>query len=182
MQSSKPKVLQLAPEHGWRAQPNHQILVLDRGALRLEYPETWIVEITDDCVELHDKKPPDDDCVLKVSYHPWPAAGRALSIASLVRSTLESDERSLTSIEPVVEEDHIDFVLAWGQGIFIDPSSSREACTRLCIARKDEIQGLLTFDFWRSDLESCDAYWRSFLSTLQLCQWVADPRAGPRLS
>jgi hypothetical protein len=87
----------------------------------------------------------------------------------LVRSTLDSDERSLTSIEPTVKKIHVDFVLAWGEGLFIDPSISREACARLCIARKDEIQALLHFDFWRSDMESGDAHWRSFLST---CSWV----------
>jgi hypothetical protein len=178
----KRKRMRMAPGHGWRSQPHHKILVLDRGAVRLEYPESWFVEPTDDSMRLHDKKPPDDDCVLGISYHRWPREGQGLSVASLVESSLADDERPFIARDPVVSEDHIDFVLAWGQGRFIDEREKREACARLCLARKDEIQALLTFDFWLADLERCDALWRSFLSSLELGQWVADPRRGPRLS
>jgi len=183
MRDSRKKETRLAPGHGWRAQPKHKILVLGRGAVRLEYPETWVVEINDDCVKVYDKAPPDDDCVLAVSYHHWPAvSGQNVSVASLVRTALENDERSLTVLDPIVEETRKDVALAWTQGRFIDSRMNREACARLCIARKSDIQALLTFDFWLSDLKSCDARWNAFLATLQLGQWVADPQRGPSLS
>jgi hypothetical protein len=183
MSRLKPKKLRLSGDHRWRAQANHKILVLDRGAVRLEYPETWVVEATDDCVKIHDKTPPDDDCVLGVSCHRWPAiAAPELTVAALVRETLESDERSLFELDPIVEETHIDLTLAWGQGRFIDPLANREACARLCLARKSEIQALITFDFWLSDLALCHAQWNAFLASLQLGQWVADPQRGPPLS
>ena len=182
MRNFKAEIMQLNMGHGWRAQPNHKILVLDRGALRLDYPETWVVKYEDDCVKIFDKEPPDDECVLGVSYHRWPTAGQGLSVAELVRSSLERDERSYIAVDPIVEVDRMDFVLAWGQGRFIDSRTNLEACARLCLARKDEIQALVTFDFWRSDLESCDEYWRSFLSSMRLCQWIGDPKSGPRLS
>ncbi len=178
----KARKARLVPDHGWRAQPNHKILVLGRGAVRLEIPETWVVEMSDDCVKVFDKNPPDDDCTLAVSYHHWPAMGQKLSVASLVRSALESDERSFVTIDPVVEETKIDIALAWAQGKFIDSRTNGEACARLCIARKGEIQALITFDFWSSDLASCDPQWNMFLATLQLGQWVADPLRGPSLS
>jgi len=60
--------------------------------------------MSDDCVKVFDKNPPDDDCTLAVSYHHWSAVGEKLSVASLVRSALESDERSFVAIDPVVEE------------------------------------------------------------------------------
>lgn len=105
---------QLAADHGWRAKSGHKILLLDRGAVRLEYPGAWYTEATDDCFKLHDKKPPDDECVLAVSYHHWPAIGREISVAALVRDTLAKDERSLRALEPIHEQSHVDFVLAWG--------------------------------------------------------------------
>jgi hypothetical protein len=71
--------------------------------------------------------------------------------------TLESEERSFLAIDPVIEETKIDIGLAWVQGTFIDPRINREAYARLCIARKAEIQALITFDFWSSDLAACDA-------------------------
>lgn len=182
MSRSKLRKARLAAGHGWRAQPQHKILLLGRGAVRLEIPQTWVVEANDDCVKVFDKKPPADDCVLAVSYHHWPAAGQRLSVASLVRGALEGDERSLLAIDPVVEETRIDIDLAWAEGRFIDPRINREACARLCIARKSQIQALITFDFWSSDLVSCDLQWSMFLATLQLGQWVADPLRGPSLS
>lgn len=182
MARSKARKAQLVPGHGWRAQPNHKILVLGRGAVRLEIPETWVVEMSDDSVKVFDKTPPDDDCLLAVSYHHWPAVGQILSVGSLVRSAFEGDERSFVAIDPVIEETRIDIALAWAQGHFIDPRTNGKACARLCIARKAEIQALITFDFWLSDLPSCDRQWRMVLATLQLGQCVADPLHGPSLS
>lgn len=176
------KKLRLASGHGWRAQPNHKILVLDRGAVRLEYPETWFVEMTDDCLKIHDKPPPDDDCVLGVSYHHWPAIGRALTVGALLRDMFRTDERSFSEVSAEIEETRVDIALAWGEGRFVDSRIDREACARLCIARKDEIQALLTFDFWLSDLDMCHAHWLAFLASLQLGQSVTDPRRGPKLS
>jgi hypothetical protein len=173
---------QLAPGHGWRARPDHRLLVLDAGAVRVEFPEAWVVHHDDDSVKIHDKEPPDDDCVLAVSYRRWPAAGAGLTVGSLVRSALDHDSRSVAIDGPVVEETRIDIVLAWAQGRFIDPRTQREACTRLCLARKLDVQALLTFDFWASDLARWDASWTAFLATLDLAQPIDDPARGPIFS
>lgn len=173
---------QLAADHGGRAKPGHKILLLDRGAVRLEYPGAWYTEATDDCFKLHDKKPPDDECVLAVSYHHWPAIGCKISVAALVRDTLAKDERSLRALEPICEQSHVDFVLAWGGGRFTDPTLNQEACTRCCLARKNESQALHTCDFWPPDLERCPIYGSLFWQVYSFGQWIADPRHGPRLS
>lgn len=182
MRKSKSRTSRLATSHGWRAQPNHKIVVLGRGAVRFEIPEVWVVEVADDCVKAFDRKPPGDECVLAASYHHWPAVGRNLAIGSLVRDVLEKDERSFLAIDPVVEDSKIDIILAWAQARFIDPRVNREALSRLCLARKAEIQALLTFDFWSSDLAQCDSNWNVFLATLQIGQWVQDPLRGPSLT
>jgi hypothetical protein len=174
--------MRLPPNHNWKSKPKHKILVLDRGAVHLEYPEKWFVEPTDDSLRIYDKKPPDDDCVLGVSYHRWPVEGQGLKVASLVRSSLDEDERTFLSRAPIVEEDRVALALAWGEGRFVDAREKREACARLCLAREGEIQALLTFDFWLSDLKRCDPVWRAVLASLQLGQWVEDPRQGPRLA
>jgi hypothetical protein len=41
---------------------------------------------------------------------------------------------------------------------------------------------LLTFDFWLSDTVRCHEHWTAILASLQLAQWVDDPRDGPSLS
>ena len=156
--------------------------MIDAGAVRLELPDTWTIEYTEDSVRVHDRPPPDDDCVLAVSYHRWPAIGHDLSAGSLVRSALENDLRTVTIDEPVVEENKIDIRLAWAQGRFTDARTHREACTRLCLARKAEVQAILTLDFWASDLARCHGYWTGFVSTLELAQRIDDPLRGPSLS
>lgn len=172
----------LAPDHGWRSAPDRKILVIGRGAVRLDYPDTWVVTADEDSVKLHDRQPPDDDCVLAISYHRWPAITHTLPVAALVRMALDTDERACTAGELIVTEARTDLALAWGQGTFTDRRVSREAVTRLGIARKDGLQVLVTFDFWHSDLAACDAHWRDVLASMQLCQWVADPARGPFMS
>ena len=172
----------LPANHGWRAQPDHKILVLDRGAVRLEYPRSWHVVPAEDCIKIHDRKPPADECVLAVSYHRWPAIARDLAVGTLVQAAMDGDERSFLAVEPIVEEVRSDLVLAWGQGRHLDAREKREACSRLCLARRDEIQALVTFDFWQADGARCDPLWHGFLASLQLAEWVADPSEGPVLA
>jgi hypothetical protein len=178
----KPRLLRLVADNTWRARPGHKILVLDRGAVRLDYPARWHFEATNDCAKLRDRPPPDDEFALGVSYHRWPRVNApGLSVGELVRTSLEQDTRRFTSIGAITEEARLDFALAWGEGKFIDPRLNREACGRLCLARKDDIQALITFDFWLSDLSQGDAYWHDFLAGLQLGRWVEDPTRGPVL-
>lgn len=170
--------------HGWRSRPDHKILVLDRGAVHLEYPAAWVVEADDDSIKLRDREPPDDECTLGVSYHFWPAlpgSHPALAVATLVETAMRGDER-LTTRDPIVEETRIDLELAWSQGRFVDRGASRDALSRLCIARRGEIQALVTFDFWADDLPRCDAFWHEILATIQIAEWVEDPAKGPLLA
>lgn len=182
MKQPKPKRLKVLPGHGWRAQPGHQIVVLERGAVRLEVPRTWVIELEEDCLRLRDKKYPDDDCSLGISCHRWPAVAEGLPVADLVRDTFKMEGRMVLSSGPIVEETHVDLALAWSQARFIDPGTEREAETRFCFARKGGVQALLTFDFWTSDRERFEPRWRQILDSLQLAEWVDDPRKGPLLA
>ncbi len=176
---SKPS--QLEVWHGWRSRPDWKILVLDRGAVHLEYPGTWVVEADDDSIKLRDRMPPDDECTLGVSYHHWPALpGQhpALAVEALVDTAMTGDGR-FTSRDPIFAETRIDLELAWGQGGFLDPTARREALARLCIARRGEIQALVSFDFWADDVARCDPFWHDILATIQLAEWVEDPAKGP---
>lgn len=183
MPFEKTDVIELADHHGWKAKPGHQIVVLDRGAVRLDYPAGWVVRADDDSLKIYDKEPPDDDCVLAVSYHRWPRLPPpGLPVADLVRSSFESDPRSFVALDPIVAETRIDLELAWGQGRFLDEATRREAYGRLCLARREGIQALLTYDFWVSDLERCDAIWQDVLGSLEVAQWIEDPAVGPLVS
>jgi hypothetical protein len=170
--------------HGWRSRPDHKILVLDRGAVHLEYPADWVVEGDEDSIKLRDHEPPDDECTLGVSYHFWPGLPGdhpALRVGALVETAMSGDDR-YTARDPILEETRIDLHLAWSQGRFLDKSANREALSRLCIARRGEVQALISFDFWADDLARCDALWHDILATIQVAEWVEDPAKGPLLA
>lgn len=175
--------IHLAEHHGWKAKPGHQILVLDRGAARLDYPAGWVVRADDDCLKVYDKEPPDDDCVLGVSYHRWPRVPPpGPPVAELVRRAFDDDPRSLTARDAVVEETRGDLEIAWGEGRFVDEVTCRDACGRLCLAREEGIQALLTYDFWLDDRERCHAVWQGVLASLEIARWIDDPAVGPLVS
>src|SRR2546426_524622 len=62
--------LTLREDHTWRAKPGCKIFVADRGALRLDYPEDWVVIPGENSINFHDRQPPDDDIHMEV----WPKA------------------------------------------------------------------------------------------------------------
>jgi len=66
--------LRMADDHGWRCKPGYTIFVADRGAVRFDIPESWVVEVDAEGVKIHDKQPPDDDARLQLSvFYPPPA-------------------------------------------------------------------------------------------------------------
>ncbi len=177
--------MDLLKEHGWSARPGHRILVLDRGAVRFEYPDTWVVRPAEDSIRVYDKAPPEDDCVLGVSHLRLPRSvdWSSLPLSQLLAAALEPDPRRFHRQDRVLEESRIDTELAWRQCAFRDAAAQeREALARICVARCPPVQALLTFDFWLSDLARCDEVWNGVLASLRLAEWVEDPRAGPRLA
>src|SRR5215210_1801244 len=62
------RTLKLRDDHTWSGRPGCRVFVADRGAVRFDFPQDWIVIPQADSIRFHDKQPPDDDCVLGVSY------------------------------------------------------------------------------------------------------------------
>jgi len=175
--------LSLHPRHGWRARPGCKIFVADRGAVRFDYPQDWLVLPDEDSVKLYDKEPPDDDSRLAVSYLRLPPIDwSGLSLAALVEAGMRGDERPIHTWGPIQEMRRGDLELAWREVGFVDPLAKREARSRMCIARRSNLQCLITFDFWASDLPRCGVVWDTVLETLELGSFIADPRRGPLVS
>jgi hypothetical protein len=174
------KVLTLARHHNWSARPGHKILVLDRGAVRFEFPGSWIVTAAEDCVKLLDRNPPDDDCTLAVSYLVIPVMDwSGLPVSSLVRQALEGDERQFLEVSDVRCERRLSLEIAWCEGRFTGLPDRRPAISRICIARCPPIQALVSFDFWAGDLDRCGPVWDTVLATLELAESIRDPTVGP---
>ena len=175
--------LRLHARHKWRAKAGCKIFVADRGAVRFDYPEMWVVIPDEDSIKFHDKPPPDDDSRLAVSYLRLPHIDwSGVALAGLIETAMQGDERPMDTRGPIVETSRDDLQIAWREVGFVDPSENREAKSRLCLARRLNLQCLITFDFWESDAAWCSQAWDTVLETLELGEYISDPTLGPMVS
>src|SRR5262245_24808625 len=99
------RTMMMPPDHAWTSRPGCKILVLDRGAVRIDYPQEWSVRPASDCMEVHDKPPPDDNCRLAISYlRLEPIDWSGLRLASLIEQGELADTRHIISRADIVED------------------------------------------------------------------------------
>lgn len=171
------KAHRLKENHGWKAKPGYKIFVADRGAVRLDFPEDWIVEPGTDSVKFHDRPPPDDDCLLQVSIIHLPPAidWSSLPLTQLLEAAIESDSRGVVPGGEVTHVRRPGLELARTEARFTDALEQREACSRTCLARGANIQPLITLDYWPEDSERVVPVWDEVLRSLQLGDYIKDP-------
>ena len=172
------------PEHcGWTAKPGHKILVLDRGAVQLEFPADWIMEPGPSQINIRDGATAEDgSCLLSVSCLRLPPLDwRELPLSKLLLVAIEGDERDRIAIGPVHETARDGLTLAWIELRVVDPGEHRECRSRMCLARGYGVQGLITFDFWPEDEARVSPVWEGVLGSLRLGAPVKDPTRGKRI-
>jgi hypothetical protein len=169
----------LPKNHGWRCKPGYKIFVANRGEVRFDFPESWVVSFGDDSVRINDREPPDDDCILQISVHYLPPGvdWSGLPLRTLLESIGDENdkERKTLGRGEIVEIKRPDVELAWYEQRILDVKENREAISRICLARAKHIQPLITFDFWPEDLNRLDPVWHEVLRTLQIGNMVPDP-------
>lgn len=172
--------LKLQPNHTWTAKKGYQVIVLDRGAVRFQFPRKWVVIPDEDSLKIYDRRPPNDDCILAVSYMRIPIVDwTGLPVSKLVEVANEGDERPIYEWGEIHEARRGDIEYAWRETRFVDPTENREAFSRMCIARKGVVQALITFDFWESDAPRLLPVWDAVIESIELNDYIADPTKGP---
>lgn len=177
------ETLRLPKDHGFRASPGNAIFIADRGAVRFEYPASWTMGPTDDALEFHDRPPPDDDCVLKVSVmrlNPqvdW----SGVPLAQMLEEVLTKDSQDHTRVGKVKTRLRTDMQLAWMETSSIDPQEHREGRCRACLALRGNIMPFITMDFWPEDTARFNPVWSGILRTLRIGEYDtkltgSDPR------
>src|SRR5579871_1888078 len=92
----KKQSLRLKDRHGWKSRPGYAICVLDRGAVRLDYPGEWKVSADGGQVNIRDRPEPDDNCVLAVSrMHLPPELADQVPLRELLKGSMRNDERKV---------------------------------------------------------------------------------------
>jgi hypothetical protein len=163
----------LKGNYRWKAKPGNVIFVADRGAVRFDYPKEWIVE-PGETFKLHDRQPPDDDCVLQVSIFRLNAEIDWSALPSpdrLLAESLADRDQAVVWRSPIRSERRAAMQLAWAETHFTDPGEKRLALSRTCLAAGGHVRALLTLDFWPEDQPRLDPIWNEILRTLE----VGDP-------
>ena len=174
------KTFRLKDRHRWKSKPGYCICVLDRGAVRFDFPVGWIVKHTPDSVRIHDREPPDDNCVLAVSHLRLPPIDwSGLPLRELVAAAVSNEDREILERKDIIERRRGDLELAWVETRYIEARERREALSRVCIGRGSGVQCLITFDLWADDAAGLEPVWNEVLGSLVLGWYVEDPTIGP---
>lgn len=186
-------VHRLPEKHNWKVSPGHQICVVDRGDLRFEFPEGWVMDFGKGSVKLHDKPYPHDSMVLEVSVIKTPGAvdmSRMPELNEMLRKSLT--ERG----QPITDEEIHSFESPGLEGAWVEydrmedeilTGGKRLVTWRHCECHPGKYHrgpylpvGILTYGFWSDWRETADPVWQHVLETLVMGQKIADPRVGPQ--
>ena len=174
------RAIELQSGHTWKAAPGCHILLIDAGAVRFDFPAEWIVRSTSKYVFVIDRQPPDDRCLLAVSWRRISIRALSISTATLLDrlappETRPEDYRGETRhlLRPPLEA-------AWTETRFIEPIYGKDVCTRMCVARADCTQAVLLLDYREGSESVIDGAWKTLLDTLVIGEYIEDVRSGRR--
>jgi hypothetical protein len=176
------KSFRLKEKHGWKSKPGQAICVIDRGAIRFDYPAGWNVSVEDIQINVRDRPHPDDNCVLSVSRMHIPTElADQLPVSELAHGATSTDEEGelleTKMVAPGLRADGVE--LAYTETRYMERKEKKEAFLRLAVARGSGVYCLITFSFWAEDLAKFDPVWKEALRSLTLGLEVKDPMAGP---
>lgn len=173
------QTIELAEDHNWKSQPNTRIFVAGRGAVRFDVPHDWHFEPQENSFQFLDRKPPNDDCRLEVSYNLLPPADWTdFPLRNLLKQVVEDDSREANEMGEIHQLKRQTARIVWTQIGFIDPQENRPAYSRIAIGLGSGVQCLITFDYWVDDAEKFTPVWDMVMSSLVLGLFIRDPRTG----
>ena len=170
--------LKLKSNHTWKSKPGNSICVLDRGAVRFDYPSNWKVEMQDGAVYLHDRELSIESCDLGVSLFRMPTEAIAgLPMEEMLLKSLDSERQTHQQSE-VRRIDRGDIEILWLEQRYMEKTQNRDARFRIAMARGPVVV-LISMNYWSSRAAGLERVWDEVLRTLQLGIHVTDPTAGP---
>ena len=193
------QIFRLPENHGWTAKTGNKVVIADRGALRFEIPNDWVVEPGKNSIKLIDGEPPNDDMSLEVSiiyagvrgYRvDWSGlplsqvikdvtSDRAAGQASRRKGKKRKKDEYRVGAPMAIKLGELE--MAWVQTEFIDEIEKRPAFSRMAVTRHAEqsIHALLTLSFWPEDAQRANAVWNDVLGSLKMGEHFDSPFRGP---
>jgi hypothetical protein len=173
-------LIELQPNHRWKAAPGCRIVVLDGGAVRLDIPKNWLVCPRGRNVLFFDQEPPETRSSLGLSWHLIPHSAMNLPLRTLLMNGSATEKRRIVQFGGICEAARPPLEVAWLQMRVVDMAEKREMCTRMCVARAGCTQAVMLFEFRPEDEAIVFGIWETLLATLVVGEYIADPRTGER--
>lgn len=176
------QTIKLSPSHRWKAAPGCRILVLEAGAVRLDYPEMWHVIPKSDRINIHDRMPPDDEGRFQITVFRLPKLDKReswdrLPVDAMLRDAMTArpkgkhdtkEERQRKVVREVTSVRRPDLEYAWGETIAPDPENGKMILTRQVMARARGVQPLITFDYYVPRADDYVPVWKAVIDSLRL--------------
>jgi hypothetical protein len=173
-------VFQLAPNHVWKAAPGCRILVVDSGGVRCDIPYEWIVYSPRQHVFVLDRFPPDNRCMMAISCKRVPPEVMAIPLRLILDEWVKGEEREVVQCGEDVRFYRWPMEVSWLELRVATEAFGRERSTRVCVARADQTQALIVFDFDTADEDRVNRVWETLMQTVRVGDYIADPTIGRR--
>jgi hypothetical protein len=174
--------INLTASHRWKAAPGYNILVLDAGAVRLDYPHAWKVIPKANRLQIHDRPPPDDEGRFQITVFNLPkldpgSSWKDLSLEDLLRKATTADPPRKKGKPPPAKRTLVhdvtmicrpDLEYAWTEHQSTDRENGRAIFSRQVIARARGVQPLITFDYYVSRAVEYRPVWQHAMDSLRL--------------
>lgn len=173
------ETLALKDDHRWQSTPGYKVFVAGRGAVRFDVPRDWVFEPDEKSFKFLDRKPPNEDCCLEVSFNQLPEGDWSLfPLKATLKKIAKDDKRNVIATSDVITLKRQTAHIVWTELKFIDEAENREAFSRICIGLGSNVQCLITFDYWADQAERLTPVWDEVLRSLTLGLYIRDPRTG----
>lgn len=174
--------LKLSKNHIWKSAPGYKIVVVDRGAARVDIPGDWLVEMGESGLEARNRPKPDDSALIQITVMPMPAEidWREMPLVPLFENAMEHGATETLSRGPnqLINRPGLEGV--WRETRYIDPDERREAVSFCIFAREGGIHIFITLSCWPEEVANCTPVWEEVLRSLRLGEYV-DASTGRRV-
>lgn len=173
--------LRMAKNHVWKTAPGYKIVVIDRGAARVDIPGDWVVSVGDSGLEARNRPQPDDSALLQVTLLPLPREidWRDIPLRPLFENAMEHGAKEVLGRGPIESLARPGLEGVWRETRFVDPEERREAVSRCILARDSGIHIFITLSFWPEEEAACQPMWEEVLRSLRIGEYVEATTGRP---
>jgi hypothetical protein len=182
MAKGKKVRLRLAKDHVWKSSPGYQIVVIDRGAARVDIPVGWHLDFVETGLEVRNFPKPDDTCLIQITVLPMPneVDWRSLPLVPLFKNAMEHGGSEVLRRGPIVEVKREGLHGVWQETRYIDPEEHKEAASFCILARDRGIHVFITLSCWPEGVPEFLPVWDEILRSLRIGEYV-DATTGRRI-